>query len=160
MKRGSTLLLRLAIVTLGMAILALCVALFPAIYTDWARAYPDVAYLKYPILLGLSITALAFYAALWQGMKLLSYIDTNRAFSELSVKALHNIMYPAFIISGLYALALPLFYRVAQSLDAPGFMVIGSVFAGAPFVAAVFAAVLKKLLQNAIDMKKENDLTV
>ena len=39
-------------------------------------------------------------------------------------------------------------------------MILGLVVAGAPLVIAVFAAVLQRLLRNAIDMKSENDLTV
>lgn len=37
---------------------------------------------------------------------------------------------------------------------------IGMVIIGAPMVIAVFAAVLQRLLQEAIDIKSENDLIV
>jgi len=43
--------------------------------------------------------------------------------------------------------------------DAPGIL-IGLVVMFASLVVAVFAAVLQRLLQDAIDMKEENDLIV
>ena len=54
----------------------------------------------------------------------------------------------------------PFFYIAAKSEDAPGIMVIGLVMVFAPMVIAVFAAVLQRLLQNAIVIKSENELTV
>ncbi|MGV2643750.1 DUF2975 domain-containing protein, partial [Clostridium perfringens] len=44
--------------------------------------------------------------------------------------------------------------------DAPGIILIGMALIFASIVIAVFAAVLQKLLQEAIDIKSENDLTV
>lgn len=105
-------------------------------------------------------TAIPFYYALYQALKLLRYIDNNEAFSQLSVVSLRKIRNCAIAISSLYAVALPMFFIVAQWDDAPGLVLIGLVIVGASMVVAVFVAVLKKLLQEAIDMKAENDLTV
>ncbi|MGO4375941.1 DUF2975 domain-containing protein, partial [Paenibacillus sp. MCAF20] len=44
--------------------------------------------------------------------------------------------------------------------DAPGIILVGMVLIFASLVIAVFAAVLQKLLKEAIDIKSENDLTV
>ncbi len=55
---------------------------------------------------------------------------------------------------------MPLIYYAAEVDDAPGLILIGMVIICASFVVAVFAAVLQKLLENAIDIKSENDLTV
>ena len=49
---------------------------------------------------------------------------------------------------------------IAQWDDAPGLALIDLVIIGASMVIAVFAAVLQRLLQEAIDIKTENDLTV
>ena len=57
-------------------------------------------------------------------------------------------------------LVLPLFYLFAEIDDAPGVIFIGLVVPFASMVIAVFAAVLQRLLQEAIDIKSENDLTV
>ena len=55
---------------------------------------------------------------------------------------------------------LPFVYIIAEWDDAPGLILIGLVIIGASMVIAVFAAVLQRLLQEAIDIKSENDLTV
>lgn len=55
---------------------------------------------------------------------------------------------------------LPFVFLVAQLDDAPGLVIVGMVPVFASMVVAVFAAVLQKLLKNAIDIKSENDLTV
>jgi hypothetical protein len=159
-KRGSTFLLRAAILGMGTVVLALCAYVLPAIHREWGLQYPDITYLKYPVLLGLSVTALAFFLALSQALKLLDYIDKNKAFSRRSIKALGSIKYCALVISSLYAAALPLVYYTAQADDAPGLVVIGLFFTFAPFVVAVFAAVVQRLLRDVITIKSENDLTV
>jgi hypothetical protein len=97
---------------------------------------------------------------LYQSFNLLSYIDKNQAFSELSVRALKKIKNCAITMSGLYVVALPFVYIIAEVDDAPGLAVIGMVMIFAPLVIAVFAAVLQRLLQEAIDIKSENDLIV
>ena len=111
-------------------------------------------------LIGVYATAIAYFVALFTTIKLLSYIDQNIAFSELSVKALIKIKYCAIIISSVYVVGMPLIYYAAEVDDAPGLILIGMVIIFASFVVAVFAAVLQKLLKNAIDIKSENDLTV
>lgn len=160
MKRGSTLFLKIAVILIGIPVLALCVFLVPEIADFTAELYPDIAIMKYLVFIDLYATAIPFYFALYQAFKLLSYIDKNQAFSELSVKALKNIKYCAIIISMLYVVGLPLFYLVAEVDDAPGIIVIGLVMIFASMVIAFFAAVLQRLLQEAIHIKSENDLTV
>nr|WP_245247347.1 MULTISPECIES: DUF2975 domain-containing protein [unclassified Paenibacillus] len=140
--------------------MALCIFLVPEIGKYTAELYPDMAYLKYLAFIDLYATVIPFYFALYQAFKLLSYIDKNTAFSELSVRALRNIKYCAVTIGTLYVLGMPLFYLLAEGDDAPGIIVIGLIMIFASMVIAVFAAVLQKLLKEAIDIKTENDLTV
>lgn len=160
MERGTTLFLRLAVIIIGIPVLALCIFLVPEIANFAAELYPDYAYLKYLVLIDLYATTIPFYFALYQAFRLLSYIDKNKAFSELSVTALKNIKYCAITISTLFVLGLPLFYLIAERDDAPGIILIGMVMIFASMVIAVFAAVLQRLLQEAIDIKSENDLIV
>ncbi len=159
MKR-ETLFLKLAVILMGLPVLALCIFLVPEIANYAAELFPDWAYLKYLVFSDLYATAIPFYFALYQAFKLLSYIDKNEAFSELSVTALKNIRNCSITISILYVTGMPLFYLIGEVDDAPGAILIGMVMIFASMVVAVFAAVLQKLLQNAIDIKSENDLTV
>lgn len=147
-------------VLIGIPILALCIFLVPKIANYSAELFPNIAYIKYLVFIYLYVTAIPFYFALYQAFKLLSYIDKNKAFSGLSVRALKNIKYCAVTISIFYAAGMPVFYLMAEIDDAPGIIVIGLVIIFASMVIAVFAAVLQKLLKEAIDIKSENDLTV
>ena len=60
----------------------------------------------------------------------------------------------------MYLVALPFVYIMAEVDDAPGLIIIGMIPIFASMVIAVFAAVLQRLLKEAIDIKEENDLIV
>jgi hypothetical protein len=154
MKKSSTLFLKLIISLIGILVLVLCIFVLPRIIGPIELGGYD------PILIGLYITAIPFFIALYQTLKLLNYIDQDKAFSVLSVKALSNIKYCAFAISAMYAGGMPYIFYVADKDDAPGVVALGLIIILASVVISVFAAVLQKLLQNAIDIKAENDLTV
>ncbi|KKE80272.1 DUF2975 domain-containing protein [Oceanobacillus caeni] len=158
MKQVSTLFLKIAVILLGIPVLALGGFGLPWLVNNPVN--PDYAHLLYPIVIGICISVIPYFIALYQSFKLLSYIDKSQAFSELSVKALKNIKFCAMTISGLYVVMLPFVYVVAELDDAPGLIIIGMVPIFASLVIAVFAAVLQKLLKEAIDIKSENDLTV
>ena len=160
MERGTTLFLKITVILIGIPVLALCIFVVPPIANYAAELYPDHTYLKYLVFIDLYATAIPFYFALFYAFRLLSYIDMNKAFSELSVRVLKNIKFCAIICSGLYVVGMPLFYLIAEKDDAPGIILIGMVMIFASMVIAVFAAVLQKLLKEAIDIKSENDLTV
>ena len=153
MKHTSTLFLKSVIYLIGFAVLALCVIIGGVSISGNAGMY-------LPMLLVMGVAAIPFFIGLYQGLLLLGYIDKNTAFSDLSVKAIKNIKYCAFTISVLYAAGMPFIIYVAEKDDAPGAVMIGLVFIFAPLITSVFAAVLERLLQNAIDIKSENDLTV
>lgn len=160
MKRGTTLFLKMAVILIGLPILAICIFFVPGMANFAAELYPDHRYLKYLVYIDMYAAAIPFYVALYQAFKLLNYIDENSAFSDRSVTALKNIKHCGFVISLLYVAGLPLFYLIAEKDDAPGLIVIGMVIVFAAMVISVFAAVLQRLLQEAIRIKSENDLTV
>ncbi|MBM6617809.1 DUF2975 domain-containing protein [Bacillus suaedaesalsae] len=163
MKHGSTLFLKISVILIGLPVLALCIFLLPQIVMEAFVHAKEGAQLGYIILgiLGIMyVSAIPFYFALYQAFKLLSYIDKNLAFSELSVMALKKIKNCAIVISVLFVIALPFIFIVAEWDDAPGLVLIGMVIVGASMVVGVFAAVLQRLLKQAIDIKSENDLTV
>ncbi|MGE7666965.1 DUF2975 domain-containing protein [Ureibacillus composti] len=158
MNRGSTIFLKIAVFLMGLPVLALCI--YMVIYLSHNPANPDYAHILYPIVIGMFASVIPYFAALYQSFKLLGYIDKNQAFSQMSVQALKKIKLCALIISGLYVIILPFVYLLAQLDDAPGLVIIGMVPIFAALVIAVFAAVLQRLLQEAINIKSENDLTV
>ena len=158
MKRYSTIFLKIAVILIGIPVLALCIFGLPWLANNPVNLH--YAHMLYPILVGIFVSVIPFFVALYQALRLLSYIDKNKAFSELSVKALKNIKYCAIIISTLYVVMMPFVYLVAEKDDAPGLIIIGMVPVFTSMVISVFSAVLQRLLQEAIDIKSENDLTV
>ena len=161
LKHAPTLLLKIAIIGLGVMVLLLSAILLPNILLGWPAEYPQLPNLQYPLALGVGLTIIPFLIALYQGLAILKYIDTNTAFSNKSVTALQNIKLSAVAISVLYIAMLPIVYNVAQVEDAPGMILIWSaLFVGSPLVIALLTAVMQRLLQNVIDIKSENDLTV
>ncbi|MBP1933191.1 DUF2975 domain-containing protein [Ammoniphilus resinae] len=160
MKRATTLFLKIAVILIGIPIIALCIFLVPKIGDFAGELYPEMVYMKSLVLTDMYAAAIPFYFALYQAFRLLNYIDKNQAFSELSVKALKNIKYCAITISSLYLLGMPLYYLMGKRVDPPSFIPMGLVIIFASMVIAFFAAVLQRLLQEAIHIKSENDLTV
>lgn len=150
MKQCSTIVLRIAVILIGIPVFAICIFWLPS----------AVDYLHYPILIGVYATAITFFFALYQALKLLRYIDKNKAFSELSVNSLKYIKYCAITISIIYTVLIPFVIPIADADDAPGLMGLPVIFIFGSIVVGIFAAVLQRLLQDAIDIKSENDLTV
>ncbi|MCG7333291.1 DUF2975 domain-containing protein [Salinicoccus roseus] len=158
MERGSSLFLKAAVVLMALPVLG---GAGFAIYFLLRNPFnSEYAMILYPIVIGILLTVIPFIFALYQSFKLLNYIDGKKAFSDLSVKALKKIKIAAFSISLIYAIILPFVYIVAEIDDAPGLILVGMVPIFAALVVGVFAAVLQKLLNEAINIKSENDLTV
>ncbi|GFN31778.1 membrane protein [Paenibacillus curdlanolyticus] len=150
--------MKVTLLLIGLPILALCVWGLPSVIQEAAEQYKG--YVVYPLFGIMYAAAIPYFLALYQAYKLLNYIDKNIAFSELSVRALKTITYCAIAISILFTAGLPFIYLIADQDDAPGLIVLGLVIIFASSVIGVFAAVLQRLLKNAIDIKSENDLTV
>lgn len=161
MKNGSTLLLRVTLVGLGLIVSVMGAGIATGVNKHWALEFPDIAYAKHPIMVGLAACVIVFWVALNQAFKLLDLIDRNQSFSPTSVKTLQNIKYCALAFAGIFTTGMPAVFYIAEKDDAPGLvLIIGTIFIGVPVVVAVFAGVCQKLFQNAIDIKSENDLTV
>lgn len=161
MKHGSTLFLKVVISLIGIAALAVCIFGLPEVASRDAAKHPETAYLQYPFLGCAYILCIPFFVALYQAFRLLTYIDGNKVFSELSVRALRYIKYCAITISILMVAGIITTIVIfAGGEDIAGVVMLGLIITFASSVIATFAAVLQKLLQKAIDIKSENDLTV
>ncbi|WP_261806997.1 DUF2975 domain-containing protein [Lapidilactobacillus luobeiensis] len=159
MKR-ETRFLQLALIVLALGLTAVCVLVLPHFLIGVARLFPGAWW--WPLLLGggLYLTAVLFAGILWQAWRLLRRIQQRIAFAPASVKALTLIRDQAFLIGLIYGLELPIFYLWADRDDAPGLLALALVFVGAALVIGVFAGVLKQLLQQALTLQEEHDLTI
>ncbi len=158
--RATTNFLRLVMAVMAGVAVLLFVLIVPGIFRGWNAEYPNATYVRIPFVFLLTLSAIIFFAVLYQAAKLLKYIDKNKTFSTLMTRALKNIKYLAAAMSTMHVLLLPCVFVVADQEDAPGLVLMGMLFALAPLAISVFAALMQRLLQNAIDIKSENDLTV
>jgi len=159
MKRISIIFLQAVIVLIGIVALAILIW-FPltegrATNLDLVSIYLD------PFILYGYAASIAFFVALYKAFKLLGYIGQNKVFSSNSVKTLKSIKYCAFVLSILIVLV-GLYIRLFHDKedDPAGFLAICIVTTFVSIVVATAAAIFEKLLQNAIDIKSENDLTI
>lgn len=158
--RISTIFLKCSLIGIGGLVGLLCVTILPTIYYQWSYEFPEIAYVRLPMVIGLGLTAVAFFTAVYQSWRLLDFIDSGVTFSAQSVQALEIIGYAALIVAALYVAGMPVVYHIAQSEDAPGLIVYAALFIGIPLTIAVFSHLVKRLLTQVIIMKSENDLTV
>lgn len=105
--------------------------------------------------------SIAFFITLYKAFKLLDYVRQNKVVTTESVKALRSIKYCTVLIGILIVLA-GMYIRFFHNKedDPAGFLAICTVAAFASVVVAAAAALFEKVLQNAVDMKSENDLTI
>lgn len=158
MKKGTTIFLKLAVILMGLPVLVLSIVGLIELVRNPAN--PEYAFMLYPIVIGIYLSSLPYYFALYQAFRLLTFIDKGLAFSELSVFALRKIKFCGIIISILFIALLPFLFMVAELDDAPGLIIFGMLPVFTAMVVGVFAAVLERLLREAIDIKSLNALTV
>ncbi len=156
MTHSSTHFLRAVILIVGLIVSAILVIGLPQLLLGEIQGDFDYGY----IFLLMYVSAVPFFYALWDAMKLLGYIDHNKAFSIDSVSALNRIKLCGYTICALYALGMPYIFYMGDKDDAPGVVAIAFVIIGASFIVATAAAVIQQLFQKAVDIKQENDLTV
>ncbi|MEN6293974.1 MAG: DUF2975 domain-containing protein [Methanobacterium sp.] len=118
-------------------------------------------YFQDPFLAYVYISSIPFFVALYQAFQLLGYIGQNKVFSLDSVRALRTIKYCAIILSILIVMA-ALYIRIfhAKGDDPAGFIALCIVTTFISVVIVAATAVFERLLQSAVDIKSENDLTV
>ena len=160
MKRSSTIFLQIVIVLIGIGALALLLW-EPHLEGRNAHATNFEIYFEDPFLAYAYTASIAFFVALYQAFKLLGHIGRNEVFSPSSVRALRIIKYCALILVALIAVAEAyIFMFVRGKDDIAGGVAIGLLMIFISVVVATAAAVFERLLQSAVDLKSENDLTV
>jgi hypothetical protein len=159
MKRISIIFLQAVIVLIGIVALAILIRMplteGRAANLDLFSIYSD------PFILYGYAASIVFFIVLYKTFKLLGYIGHNKVFSSNSVKTLKSIKYCAIVLSILIVMA-GLYIRIFHNKDddPAGFLAICIVTTFVSIVVATAAAIFEKILQNAIDIKSENDLTI
>jgi len=160
MKRSSTIFLQVVIVLIGIGALGLMLW-EPHIEGRNAHATLFEIYLKDPFLAYAYIASIPFFMALYQAFKVLGYVRQNKTFSQATVKALWTIKYCAIAIIGFVAVSVIFMYPMfGDKDDRPAGVFMRILITFPSIVIATTAAMFERILQNAVDIKSENDLTV
>ncbi len=157
LKRSSAAFLQTVVVLIGVGALAFLLwephvegvnahARFFEVYFDLFVAYAYIA-------------SIPFFVALYQAFKVLGYAGQDRVFSQEAVKALRTIKYCALIIVGFVAVSV-IFMIHADRDDRPAGVFMRILISFPSIIVASAAAMSERILQNAVDLKSENDLTV
>lgn len=159
MKRSSTIFLQAVIVLIGVVALVMMIQLprleGRAANLDLFSIYAD------PFILYGYAASIAFFVALYKAFRLLGFIGQDKVFSPNSVRALKSIKYCAIVFAALIVMAgLYIMISHPEDDDPAGFIAMCIVTTFVSIVIATAAAIFEKILQNAIDMKSENDLTI
>jgi hypothetical protein len=158
MKKGSTIFLQVIVVLIGIGALTLLLW-EPHIEGRNAHATLFQIYFNDPFLAYAYIASISFFVALYQAFKVLGYVGSNKVFSPEAVKALRTIKYCAIAIIGFVAVG-EIFIMFNKSDDRAGGVFMGILITFGSVVVATAAATFQQILQNAVDIKSENDLTV
>ena len=158
MKRSSTIFLQAVIVLIGIGALALMLW-EPHIEGRNAHATLFEIYFKDPFLAYAYVGSIPFFMALYQAFKVLGYVRQNKTFSQATVKALGTIKYCAIAIIGFVAVG-AIFIVFGDREDRPAGVFMRILITFPSIVVATAAAMFERILQNAVDIKSENDLTV
>ncbi len=160
MNRGATIFLRLVISLIAIAAVAVCGLPLPRMIVREAAKTPETAWQIYLFLVSAYTQASLFLFALYQGFKLLGYIDRDQAISEKSVSAFRRIKHAAMTIGFLMlaGIAWVKFLSAGTGEDSAGPVMIGLVGAFAASVVAAVATVMDVELQKAVDASKGDRL--
>jgi Protein of unknown function (DUF2975) len=150
-KRAATIFLQLAIVILGVCVLA---ALLWEPTVEGVNAHATTLYQIYfddPFLAYIYFSFVAVFVGLYQAFKLLGYIGRNEAHSQQSVQALRTIKHCAFAFAGfIFAAVAYIFIVVRGTDDIAGGVALGLFMIIASLVIATAAAMFERILGKRI----------
>lgn len=157
LKRSSTIFLQGVIVLIGIGALAF---MLWEPHVEGVNAHATVRQMYFNSFVAYAfIGSIPFFVGLYQAFKLLGNIGRNEIFSHGSVRALRTIKYCALALIGFVAVSV-IFMIGGDREDRPAGVFMRLLVTFPSIVVATAAAIIERLLQNAVDMKSENDLTV
>lgn len=151
-KLNSTFFLKIVAFLIGIAVLAVCIYWLPQVAIRDAKVRPG-DYSIYPLLICAYGVCITFSVALYQAYKLLSFININNAFSELSLRSLKVIKKCAFTII-FFILFLIVYLRVFAMFtgeDAAGPIALGLIGILVTAIIAAIIDVLQKPIKNSLE---------
>lgn len=142
----------------GILGVALCFWLAPSIGNEIALKEPSLSYMFWPCLIFIWIACVPIYAALYQAWMIFTNIGKDYSFCEENVSRLKKISNLSIVVVIMYSLAV-FILLVMDLINLPIFFAIFIILFASIFV-ATSSAVLSHLLKKAVELQKENDLTI
>jgi hypothetical protein len=151
MKRGPTVFLQIAVVLLGMGVLA-ALLWEPQVEGRNVHSTQFEIYFMDPFLAYIYLAFIPFFVGLYEAFMLLGYAGRNEIFSPGAVQALRIMKYCALtttvFILGAEAY---IFIFVRGTDDVAGGVMMGAFIIFVSAIIATSAAVFQRILQNAVD---------
>ena len=118
-------------------------------------------YFKDPLLAYVYVASIAFFTGLYQAIKVLGYVGQGKVLSPAAVKSLRTIKCCAMVIIGLVVVSfIFMLFSAPDDDDGPQGVVMRFFVIFGSIIVATTAAIFERILQNAVDIKSENDMTV
>lgn len=160
MKKSSIILLQVVIILIGITALAFMLW-EPHIEGRNVNATLYQIYFNDPFLAYMYVASISFFIALYKVFRVLGYIRQNKTFSVATVKALRTIKYCGItLVAFILGAEVWLFVFQRGKDDIAGGVFMGLLIIAGAGLTAIVASMFEKLLQNAVDLQSENDLTV
>ena len=157
MNRALTIFLQILILFLGAGVLAFLLW-EPHLEGRNVNSTLFEIYFKDPFLAYIYLAFVPFFVGLYQGFKILGYVDG--IFSPRSVRALRIIKYCALTMAIFFLGAEAyLFIFISGTDDIAGGVMMGAFVILMCAVVGTAAAMFERILQNAANIKSENDRT-
>ncbi|WP_027963726.1 DUF2975 domain-containing protein [Halalkalibacillus halophilus] len=157
---NSSFFLKIVLILLSLPIIALAIFGFPFIAEAVAESFPQIGTLEVLVMGYLYVITFPYFLALFQSYRLLTLIDGKETFSDQAINALKVIKICGFWIAGMFLIAMPLVVYMGSVHNAFEIVIAGSVIIIISIVISAFAFVLQSLLDDVVNSKKENELTV
>ncbi|MGO1470723.1 MAG: DUF2975 domain-containing protein [Tissierella sp.] len=158
MKTWKINILKLAVSLISIIILLLLIFFIPGIANYFEETAPEFGHMKWPLILGIYLTGLPFFIAVFNVFRLIKLIDVDAVFTMKSIKHLNIISKCS--ISEIIIYFLGLIYLYIEKAMQPGIVLLSLLIIFASFVIYVLIEILKELLLKAVKIKNENDLTI
>src|SRR5260221_4905804 len=160
MKRASTIFLQIVIALFGVGVLTFLLW-EPQLEGRNVNATQFEIYFKDPFLAYIYLAFVPFFVCLYHAIRLLGYARANEIFSPRAVRSLAIIKYCAIAVAiFIVGAEVYIFIFVRGTDDVAGGVMMGVFIIFVSAVISTAAAVFERILQNAVDIKSENDLTV
>lgn len=160
MKRGSTIFLQIVILLIGASVLVFLI-LEPQFEGRNVNATQFQIYFRDPFLAYIYLASIPFFAGIYQAFKMLGYARRDEVFSPPAVRSLRTIKFCAIAVAiFIIGAEVYIFIFVRGTDDVAGGVMMGAFIIFVSAVIATAAGVFERILQNAVELKTENDLTV